>query len=228
MNSDIAEMVRGKCRVIAVNNTGIRFKNDVGIEYRALAPWADVLYAADRLWWYHNLEEASRFDGYKLSIAEIINCSGELPLFPEMLLLGNGGVYGYDDRQDHIRSGRNSGFQAVQVAGHFGAKRILLCGFDMHGNGGQHYFGDHVHRKGHEARFDWFLETFYSSVEAFEARGIEIINCTEGSALKCFPFMRLKDALGLPNLREGSQLHSKQSYAARSGEVRTDNKGREG
>jgi hypothetical protein len=44
------EAVRGKAKVIAVNNQAIDTDCD-GVRVPAMAPWADVLYAADAKWW---------------------------------------------------------------------------------------------------------------------------------------------------------------------------------
>ena len=50
MSREVAELVRGRVRVIAVNNQGIDTEVNGKLE-PALAPWADVLYAADAKWW---------------------------------------------------------------------------------------------------------------------------------------------------------------------------------
>jgi hypothetical protein len=52
MNSEVAEYVRGKCRVIAVSDA-----------YR-LAPWADALVSNDSKWWRVH-PEALKFKGRK-------------------------------------------------------------------------------------------------------------------------------------------------------------------
>lgn len=202
MSLAVANSVRGRCRVIAVNNQGIPTVDNKKQRAPALAPWADVLYAADRLWWHHNREAALKFAGLKLTMKPAHD--RELNAVDGVHVIGNGGPTGFDDRQDHIRTGSNSGYQAVHVAAHFGAKRILLCGFDMNSKKGEHWHGDHRWRPGHASMYPVFLKAFEVGAPEFAARGIEIINCTRDSSLKCFPFMTLEEALhGVQTVREG-------------------------
>lgn len=109
--------------------------------------------------------------------------------------LENGGREGFDDRPTHLRTGQNSGFQAVHLAAHLGAKRILLFGFDMHERNGKHFFGPHPPEIELDSPYQDFLNYFKSSAAQFKLRGFEIINCTPGSALKCFPYVPEAEAL---------------------------------
>lgn len=194
MSQAVADAVRGRCRVIAVNNQGIATTGADGVTHAALAPWADVLLASDARWWRENQVEARKFVGLKVTVeppggSERLN-------WPEVRQLKNGGVVLFDERRTHVGGGGNSGFHAVHLAAHFGCKKILLCGFDMRGTlGKQHWFGEHPFRKGLHMPFHLFVERFTRSAPEFEKRGIRIINCTPGSALTCFPFMTIDEAL---------------------------------
>lgn len=70
----------------------------------------------------------------------------------------------------------------------FGATRILMLGFDMHGS---HFFGAHKPplKNTSDKRRLVHLKQFR------RWQGCEVINCTEGSALKAFPFGNLKEIL---------------------------------
>jgi hypothetical protein len=130
-----------------------------------LAPWADLLVSSDRKWWDYHKPE---FSGRKLAAVEV----RDVERF-------NGAV-----------SGENSGLLAIRVAVSLGATRVLLCGFDM---GGTHFFGPH-----HEPRWNTSLqrfEIFKKQFANYRPKGVEIINCTEGSALKCYPMAKLEDVL---------------------------------
>lgn len=167
MSQEVADKVRG-LRVIAINDA-----------FR-LAPWADMLYAADRRWWEVN-EDAQEFAGIKLSAQ---------PGSPGAIYMRSSGSTGFDPRPGFIRTGGNSGYQAVHVAIHAGAARILLCGFDMHGT---HYFGPHKPplRNTHPSSFARWVDRFAE----LNGKGTEIINCTPGSALRCFPFASLDSVI---------------------------------
>lgn len=176
LTPDVVACVRGRARVIAVNDA-----------YR-LAPWAEVLYAADWEWWKHHWDDVRKFRGLKVSIG--FQCP-----YKEVLAVADGGYDGFDDRPTHVRSGRNSGYQAVHLAAHLGAHTVLLCGFDMRKNKHAHFFGDHPPELRNESLYDSFIQHFTRAAQEYERRGIRVINCTPGSALKCFPFSTLEGAL---------------------------------
>lgn len=176
MSQEIADSLRGKCRVIVVNDT-----------YK-LAPWADVLYAADWQWWNYHVE-AQKFAGMRVGI---------YPVLPhlDILYLLNGGYGGIDYRRTHLRTGKNGGFQAVHLAYHFGAKQILLCGFDMRDvNGKAHWHGEHPKQVNKERPYATWIKLFTHAAPLYVAHGISIINCTPDSALHCFKKRKLEDVL---------------------------------
>lgn len=135
-----------------------------------LAPWADALVCADR-GWYEFHPDALQFKGLKFSGTPVQHV--------EQLR-----------HTQEFGSGTNSGLQGMRVARDiFGATRLLLLGFDMHG---AHYFGKHPEplKNTTDRRFEVFIKQF----ERWKG-GCEVINCTPGSALKKFPFMHLEQAL---------------------------------
>ena len=149
-----------------------------------MAPWAAILYAADRQWWDAN-PDAAQFPGVKL-------CA--MPGGPA-LHMRSSGTLGFDPNPARVRTGGNSGYQAVHVAIHTGAERILLLGFDMHGT---HYFGPHTKSANGKRLKNPSPESFRNWAERFGAlnhRGAEIVNCTPGSALECFPKMSLEEVM---------------------------------
>ncbi len=198
MTRAAAELVRESgCRSIAVNNQGIPFDG-----HAAMAPWADILYASDAKWWHNYAKEAAAFAGRKVTIAQSGDREPHL-ISDEVAVMGHGGVNGFDERTTHLRTGSNSGFAAVHLAIHFGVRRIVLVGFDMHGKRGEHWFGHHFWRRGYKSRYDLFINCFKRAAPEFSARA-EIVNCTPGSALTCFPSMDLKEALsGVREMSKG-------------------------
>lgn len=203
LTRETAAAVRASgCRSIAVNSQGIEMAAADGSFRTAMAPWADVLYAADRLWWSKNREQAMAFCGLKVTISS--NRGDALICGPDLKILGNGGVRGFDTRKTHLRTGHNSGYQAVHLAAHFGAKRIVLCGFDMHAKRGEHWHRDHHFRPNNRSPYELFINGFRAIAGHYRRAGVDVINCTPGSALDCFPFMDLEGALdGLRRVREG-------------------------
>lgn len=157
---------------------------------------AEILYACDEKWWDTH-EGARDFAGEKWSSYTKPNpktkrsphdktrCAEKYGL---RLVEGKHGN-GFSTDPEFIHYGGNSGFQAINLGMHFGARRILLVGFDMRGS---HFFGKHPKglRNADPARF---IPAFDKAARLL--KDVEIINCTPGSALKCFPRMELDAAL---------------------------------
>ena len=137
-----------------------------------IAPWADALVSTDAAWWLHH-KEALNFEGLKF---------GAMPEFRP--------VPGVE--RVMADTSTNSGLLAVMVAVQLGAKRVLLCGVDLH-SPGDHFFGKHpAPLKSTTAdRMGVFKRQF----SAYRPKGVEIINCTPGSALHTFPKGNLEDCL---------------------------------
>jgi hypothetical protein len=176
MSAEIARQVQeSDAHAIAVNST-VR-----------LAPWADMLYAADPEWWAHpSNADAREFAGLRVSCSVVPAC--------QVLMLRNTGQDGYDPDPECIRTGLNSGYQAIHIAMHARAAKIILCGFDMAGG---HWHGDHP--KGlrnvpleHYARY---AKKFEGLVKPAADLGIDIVNCTPGSAVTAFRMSTLEAEL---------------------------------
>lgn len=176
------EYVRGKARVIVVNTSLL------------LAPWADAFHASDaRVRQWHAIE-LLRFQGLKFSM-EFLETDFSFTV------LRNGGIHGLSTDPTTLRNGRNSGYQAVNLAVLLGAARILLLGYDMGlaPDGRKHWHPLHPGHK-HDpvadtARYAMFRQVFESIVAPLEALGIEVLNCSRQSALTCFPRRALEEVL---------------------------------
>lgn len=172
MSKSVAdEVLAAGLPAIAINNTFL------------LAPWADMLYAADAAWW-HAHPAAAQFQGLRVTVQDV----------PGTLKLRCSGPAGFDPHPGAVRSGGHSGHQAVHIAMHAGARRILLCGFDMRGT---HWHGQHLEplRNTDAATYGRWVEQFAELRNSAISLGIEIVNVTPGSALTCFPAMTLGEAL---------------------------------
>jgi hypothetical protein len=191
MCMEVAETVRGRCRVIAVNNQAIPTQHAVtGVVLPALAPWADMLYAADAKWWMHHQVAALAFPGQKVTVRNVVP-------FPEVLSLQLSVAVPYDPRPAYVVPGGNSGYQAAHIAAQRGARRILLCGFDMRAvNGAKHWFGDHPGNLNSPQRYTTWVGNFGNLAKALAARKVELINCTPKGALTGMPRMSVAEALG--------------------------------
>lgn len=91
-----------------------------------------------------------------------------------------------------LHFGGNSGYQAVNLAFLFGATRIVLLGFDMQRTDGKvHFFGIHPYHRteadGPTASLlaDW-ANKFNDLAADLKAEGVEVINASRSTALRCF------------------------------------------
>lgn len=164
-------LCRERARVIAINDA-----------YQ-VAPWADALYAADESWW-NSHQGAKDFAGLKYTIEP------QRRVWPGLQVLENTGPHGLDGRPTSLRTGFNSGYQAIHLAVHFGARRILLLGYDLRGG---HFYAA---KPAGDRKFAGWLKAYATLVEPLKAAGVEVLNCTPDSALRCFPMASLPDALG--------------------------------
>lgn len=86
-----------------------------------------------------------------------------------------------------INFGQNSGYQAINLAYHLGARRMILVGFDMKAAGGQqHWFGEHPRHIAQRINFGNLIAKFGPLAADLKALGVEVINCSMGSALPYF------------------------------------------
>lgn len=189
----MAAQASGKCRVIAVNDNWRRL------------PTADVLYACDGTWWDVHLAAvlASAFAGElwtqdKRASPAYVAARATTGHRPLRGLHHIAGKYepGLATAGTNINYGRNSGFQVVNLAYLFGARRIVLVGYDMQRTDNkQHWFGDHPKPLSNEFPFVIAIGQFNLLAKDLEKAGVEVINSTERTALQCFKRAALEDAL---------------------------------
>jgi len=94
----------------------------------------------------------------------------------------------------HIHYGNNSGYQAINLAYLWGFTRIVLLGYNMAGRG-QHFFGKHPKELSQMTDYEGLVPLFGPLADDLRAEGIDVINCTENSALACFRKKSVGDVL---------------------------------
>lgn len=148
-----------------------------------LAPQADVLYACDQKWWYWH-KGAPGFAGLKFAL------DPRAKSWPGLTVLQNTGTKGLELKPTGLRTGHNSGYQAINLAVHLGASRIVLLGYDMKGD---HFFGAHPDNT--RPPFALCLKAFEALVAPLAAAGVSVVNATRSTALTCFPRVPLESVL---------------------------------
>lgn len=162
----------------------------VTIAFR-FCPRVDHLYACDGRWWDRYAEEVKRTHpnaGLYTHHAIAAQTWG-------LIRYSSSREPGLSRKPRHVHQGRNSGFQALNLALHLGYSRALLVGYDMRASdaGRQHARGLE-YPKALDVRSNygqWATE--FDSVQDFD--DFEILNCTPGSAIRRFPFADLDEVI---------------------------------
>lgn len=177
---DVA-LLRGRCKVAVVNTS------------HELAPWADLLYAADGKWW-HLYPAARTFAGLKATPDD--RAAKDFRLHRVTLL---GEVDTDDDRfsldlHGSIARGGNSAFQTVNLVTQFGCRRQIWLGFDFQG---EHWHGKHPDtlKNPRPHTLQKWARRLDANAATLARMGVEVINASPASALKNYRKMLLRDAL---------------------------------
>lgn len=181
------ELLRGRLKVLAIKKS---------VE---LAPWADVVYGCDFPWW-RSVQGLPAFGGLKISFnprhladagvrkVDIVvkDAAGQLC---DRLLTGEVG---------RIGNGGNSGFQALNLAVQWGATRVLLLGFDCQDRSGAHWYGRNMAAGMNNPgpnNFRRWIAAFNAAAVELRSRGIEVLNASQISDVRCWPRIGVADAL---------------------------------
>ena len=140
------------------------------------APFCTVVYAADCCWW-----EA---------------CNNEITI-PAERWCGDSFTanrFGINYFSSKIPGSFNSGQRAIELAIHMGASRVLLVGYDCSVRKGTHWHGRHAQLANPDS---FSINRWQCEFEQLKARacGVEIINCSRSTRLRCFPKMKLETAI---------------------------------
>jgi len=174
LTQEDVDYCKGKGKVYVVNDC------------HKLAPWADVLYACDGVWWdeYQGVPE---FTGQKWSI-DFAACKKY-----GLNQVGVNHQFAWSNYSNSIATGGNSGFQALNLAVIQGAERVILLGYDMkYRNNKLHWFGNHPNALNRGANFKKWIKNFELAKPHIP---VPVINCSPDSDLNCFDKMDLREAL---------------------------------
>lgn len=173
------EAYRGRAKFFVVNNAW------------QLVPWADVLIAADGGWWNRN-KGLPKFKGLKITLDFNISRDFDVKLV-KLLRTSNGITV---DHPGMVGMGRNSGFYAINLAVQFGARKIVLAGFDMNLKKGLHWHGPHpkgMNNPRPDTVAKW-CKILDGEAKTLRKMGVEVINICASSSLQNFPKMSLEEA----------------------------------
>ena len=96
------------------------------------------------------------------------------------------------------QGGQNSGAGAIALAHHFGARRVILLGYDCSfepGTNKRHWHGDHERNggSGNAGSVNKWPAQFKKLLGLVS--GMDVVNCSRRTALTTFPLAKLEDVL---------------------------------
>lgn len=93
--------------------------------------------------------------------------------------------------------GGNGGFHALNIVCQFGAKKIILVGYDMTLREGSHWHGKHGDglNNPRQGNVDRWRATLDAQAPTLAKRGIEVVIGSPGSALTAYRKLDLLEAL---------------------------------
>lgn len=176
---DLCVAARPDWHVLVVNTTWER------------VPTADVLYAVDQSWWDLYLPSVrARFQGECWTGSRLVAHQAGIHFIKVR------GTPGLSKEPGTVSSGGNSGYQAIGLAVHFGARELVLVGYDMQRTYGmKHWHGDHPPPLAQEIPVEGWRRSFDSLAVDLTAAGVRVTNCTRETALECFPRGELQQCL---------------------------------
>lgn len=173
LTQEDVDFCRGKGKVYVVK------------ECKDLAPWADVLYAADGDWWERE-NGCPDFTGDKWTVHPEaakkygLKCIDYKPQDT------------WSFEQDWIATGGNSGFQALNLAVLHGASRVVLLGYDMGFVKNKHWWTGKKDRPIRCSNYQEWIEKFNKAAPLIP---VPVLNASRLSNLKCFPRVKIMDVL---------------------------------
>lgn len=207
LTQEIADKLCAACVSVIVVNSSCRF-----------LPWADVLFFTDSGWYASHRDIVRDWPGLVATMSRLakrelddpaVNVSGKPRVLrvkgtgdpdamPRVQLPAGGGkVPGFPrPGSTEIQQGRNSGNSAVSLAIALGAARVPLVAYDCRVVAGREHCHDEYKGPRDLSLYDnEFKRAFNGWNEAARASGVEIVNCTPGSAITEFPFADLDEVL---------------------------------
>lgn len=167
----------------------------VNMAYK-LGDWVDCMFFGDDGFWKKRKDDLALFKGLKVTCMTENNVRDSRV---KVILKNSRKKQGITFTPPGVISWNfNSGASAINLAIQFGAKRIILLGFDMYLDEGNNQHWHKVYKSSLNTVHDTMkkhLSGFPVIAEDIEGKGIEIINCSPKSSIACFPKANIWEVL---------------------------------
>jgi hypothetical protein len=178
-------LLKDKC-VIAINRSFLH------------VPFAQVLYFSDYrfyMWATGKIGgDKELIDGYMKYNGLIYSIAPKIK-DPKVKLLRNTGKTGFDTTNGNLKHGGNSGYAAINLAYHLGAKRIILMGYDMKIINGKFHFHKGYLSKQNQNIYKRFIEPYKYIADIADQLNLRIFNTSMNSDLSYFKKLKIENFL---------------------------------
>jgi len=185
-DADVDRVAAAEVPTIVVNNAW------------QLAPWAEVLYAADTDWWRWQAEDGITDD----QLPPVRYTLDPLaPRYrPSLRVLHRGADVGLCPQPDRLASGGHSGYQAINLACHLigFAGQVILLGYDMQPavDDPQRHHWHPEHRTRRHVHYAAKLPAYAALATALRAYpSLAVVNASRATAIDALPRVALAHCL---------------------------------
>ena len=186
----------------------LHLKHVIGVNNAyQLGHWIDVVFFGDNSWYLVHRLRLAKHPGLKVTCNPRFASRGRRAGGVKHVERDRVTRHGISRRRTAVAWNGNSGAAAINLAVHFGVKRIILLGFDMKASGGNthwhgsHHVGERDARKIKSPPFKRHLKGFPAIAQHAREMGVEIINASPDSEIKEFPRMSVKEILSNEDYR---------------------------
>ena len=165
-------------RVIAVNNA-----------YQ-LGDWIDVMFYGDCRWFKWHCQALLDFPGLKVTA-----CDSHRDMPGIRAVKRQTAPFGIATAKNRLGWNLSSGACSINLAVHFGVKKIVLFGFDMRIVDDKNNWHEDHKDSPNKNPYQRFMRTFPKIAEDLKELGVECVNATPGSALDVFPIVKPEEVL---------------------------------
>lgn len=187
---ETAFILAGGASLKSVEISALRGRRVIAVKESALvAPWADIMFYADDVFYQREPGLVDSFAGQVITIAE-------RDRGPRCRLMRTGERSGISSERDTLNGAWTSVHFSLNLLRHLGVACVGLLGVDL--------TGPRWHDRNPSARRESNLakerNALASTVAPLAECGIEVFNCTPGGELDLWPRRDLKDLLWRANL----------------------------
>lgn len=194
---------RGECFIIGGGPSVKHFDIDklqgrrtlaVNMAFRLPKLQADVMFFGDCRYYAANYKELNEFAGLKVT-----TCEQHFDKPGIKVIQRKNGQNGLSTDQNMVWWNLSSGACAINLAVHFGVRRIVLLGFDMQSVDGDDHWHDHYRKQGAKpfkgkGPFSRFMKPFPAIATALKRVGVECV-IVGPTALDVFPVVEYEDVV---------------------------------